>query len=152
MFIKPYFRSEDTRNAKLDELETPVKLDELEIPLPTKEVPQKPTEPAEPTVKRGWGRPWKYSVTKSAVMEIYLTSAGISARQYPPTDILVLVQETPFTDLWCKEINRLFKKGVFVVMMERDILQSVCIFNSRFINKIKYPSIDRAFKKSRLII
>ena len=55
-------------------------------------------------------------------MEIYLTSIGISARQYPPADILVLVQETPFTDLQCKEINRLLKKGVFTVIMERDIL------------------------------
>ena len=51
--IKPYFQSEDTYNIKLDELETPVKLNKLKTPLPTKEVPQKPTEPAKPTVKRG---------------------------------------------------------------------------------------------------
>ena len=38
-FIKPYFRSKDTRNAKLDELETPIKLNKLKTPLSTKKVP-----------------------------------------------------------------------------------------------------------------
>ena len=36
--------------------------------------------------------------------------------------------------------------------MEKDILQGVYIFNLCFINKIKYPSTDKAFKKLRLII
>ena len=52
----------------------------------------------------------------------HLTSTGISIRQSPPIDILVLVQETPFMDLWYKEINKLLKKGVFVVIIERDVL------------------------------
>ena len=55
-------------------------------------------------------------------------------------------------DLRRKEINGLLKKGVFTVIMERDVLQGVRIFNSRFINKIKHPSTNKAFKKSRLII
>ena len=55
-------------------------------------------------------------------MENYLTSIGIFIRQPPPADILVLVQETPFIDLQCKEINRLLKKGIFVVIMEKDVL------------------------------
>ena len=37
--IKPYFRSENTYNIKLDELEAPAKLDKPEAPLPAKEVP-----------------------------------------------------------------------------------------------------------------
>ena len=85
-------------------------------------------------------------------MENYLTSTGISIRQSPPIDISVLIQESPFIDLQRKEINRLLKKGIFVVIMERDILQGICIFNLCFINKIKYPNTDKAFKKSRLII
>ena len=32
--IKPYFQSKTTYNAKLDELEVPVKLDKLGAPLP----------------------------------------------------------------------------------------------------------------------
>ena len=67
-------------------------------------------------------------------------------------DISVLVQETPFIDSRYKEINGLLKKGVFVVIIEKDVPQGVCIFNSRFINEIKYFSINKAFKKSRLII
>ena len=55
-------------------------------------------------------------------MENYLTSTGIFISQSPPVNILVLVQETPFIDLQYKKINRLFKKGVFAVITERDIL------------------------------
>ena len=51
-----------------------------------------------------------------------------------------------------KEINRLLKKGVFAVIIKRDVPQGVYIFNSRFINKIKYPSTNKAFKKLRLVI
>ena len=49
------------------------------------------------------------------------TSTDTSIRQPPPIDILVLVQETPFTDLRRKEINGLLKKGVFAVVTERDV-------------------------------
>jgi len=120
--------------------------------MPTIEVPRKPTKPTKPTIKRSWGRPRKHLITKNPITENHLTSAGISARQSPPIDILVLVQKTPFTDLWRKEINGLLKKGVFTVIIERDVPQGVCIFNSRFINEIKHPSTNKAFKKLRLII
>jgi hypothetical protein len=39
MSIKPYFWSEDTHNAKLDELEVLTELNKLEVPLSTLEVP-----------------------------------------------------------------------------------------------------------------
>ena len=93
-----------------------------------------------------------YVITKSTIIENYLTSAGISIRQPLPIDILVLVQETPFTDLQYKEINGLLKKGVFAVVTEKDVPQGVRIFNSRFINEIKHPSTNKAFKKLRLVI
>jgi hypothetical protein len=67
-------------------------------------------------------------------------------------DILVLVQETPFTDLRRKEINGLLKKGVFTVITERDVPQGVRIFNSRFVDEIKHPGTNKAFKKSRLVV
>jgi hypothetical protein len=73
------------------------------------------------------------------VIENYLTSVGAPVRQLPPADILVLVQETPSTDLRYKEINGLLKKGIFVVVTERDVPQGVYIFNLRFINEIKHP-------------
>jgi len=55
-------------------------------------------------------------------------------------------------DLQHKEINGLLKKGVFTAVTKRDVPQGVRIFNSRFINKIKHPSTNKAFKKLRLII
>ena len=59
-------------------------------------------------------------------MENYLTFVNtftdISARQPLPINISVLVQKTSFTDLQYKEINGLFKKGVFAVIIEKDIL------------------------------
>ena len=82
----------------------------------------------------------------------YLTSTGISTRQYPPANISVLVQEIPFTDSRRKEINGLLKKGVFAVITEKDVPQGVHIFNLRFINKIKHPSTNKAFKKLRLVV
>ena len=48
MSIKPYFRSKNTHNIKL---EAPAKLDELEAPLFTLKVPYKLIKPAKPTVK-----------------------------------------------------------------------------------------------------
>jgi len=55
-------------------------------------------------------------------------------------------------DLWRKEINGLLKKGVFAIIIERDVLQGVYIFNSCFVNKIKHPGTNKAFKKLRLVI
>ena len=55
-------------------------------------------------------------------IKISTSPIGISARQSPHINILVLVQEPLFTDLQHKEINRLFKKGVFIVIIEKDIL------------------------------
>jgi hypothetical protein len=55
-------------------------------------------------------------------------------------------------DLRRKEINELLEKGVFAVVTEKDVPQGVRIFNSRFVDKIKHPSTNRAFKKLRLVI
>ena len=85
-------------------------------------------------------------------MENYLTFVSISVKQFLPVNISVLVQETPFMDLQCKEINGLLKKGVFIVITKRDIPQGVRIFNSCFVDKIKHFNINKAFKKSRLIM
>ena len=67
-------------------------------------------------------------------------------------DILVLVQETLFMDSWCKEINGLLKKDVFAVIMERDVLQDICIFNLCFVDEIKHSSTDKAFEKLKLVV
>jgi hypothetical protein len=57
-----------------------------------------------------------------------------------------------FTESRHKEINGLLKKGVFKFINTVDVPKGVRIFNSRFINKIKNARINKAFKKSRLVI
>ena len=57
-----------------------------------------------------------------------------------------------FTKSQCKEINSLFKKGVFKFIDIINVLEGIRIFNSRFVNKIKNTKTNKAFKKSRLII
>ena len=52
MSIKPYFRSKNTRNIKLNKLETPIKLNKLKAPLLTLEVSQKLTKPTKSAIKR----------------------------------------------------------------------------------------------------
>ena len=68
------------------------------------------------------GIPVSFAGMSVSFAEISTSPTGISARQSPHIDILVLVQEPPFTDLRRKEINKLLKKGVFVVIVERDVL------------------------------
>jgi hypothetical protein len=63
-----------------------------------------------------------------------------------------MIQDTPFTDSRRKEINRLLKKGVFATITEKDVLQGVHIFNSRFVDEIKHPGTNKAFEKLRLVI
>lgn len=51
-----------------------------------------------------------------------------------------------------KEIVGLLKKKVFKVVTFEDVLSNTQIFNSRFVNKIKNLGIDKAYKKSRLVV
>ncbi len=51
-----------------------------------------------------------------------------------------------------KEIIGLIKKGVFKIINPQDIPVGTKIFNSRFIDKIKNPSTNKVFEKSRLVI
>ena len=60
-------------------------------------------------------------------IRISTSPTGISVRQSPHTDILVLVQEPPFTDSQHKEINRLLKKGIFIVIVERRSIRHLYI-------------------------
>ena len=89
--MKPYFRSETSETAR------DVDLDELEAPSPTPEVSQESiepvelTEPVEPTIKRGRGRPRKHPVTENPVTENHLTSADTPVKQLLSADISVLV-------------------------------------------------------------
>ena len=54
--------------------------------------------------------------------------------------------------LYYKEITGLLKKGVFKITKLINIPQGIRLFNSRFVDKIKNPGTNKAFKKSRLVI
>jgi hypothetical protein len=86
------------------------------------------------------------------VTKDHLTLENASVKQPSPADILIIIQDTPFTDLRYKEINGLLEKGVFVTITKKDVLQGVYIFNSCFVDKIKHPGTNKAFEKSRLVI
>ena len=51
-----------------------------------------------------------------------------------------------------KKIAGLLEKDIFKVVTSADILSNTQIFNSRYINKIKYVGIDKAYEKSKLVV
>jgi hypothetical protein len=64
----------------------------------------------------------------------------------------MFIQEPTFKNSRRSEINGLLKKGVFEPITIKDVPQGVCIFNSRFVDKIKHLGTDKAFEKSRLVV
>jgi hypothetical protein len=74
---------------------------------------------------------------------------------YRPKAYIQATYETPehqFAESRRKEINGLMEKGVFEAIDLKDIPPGVRIFNLRFVDEIKNPRIDKAFKKSRLVV
>jgi hypothetical protein len=57
-----------------------------------------------------------------------------------------------YTESRRKEINRLLEKDVFEPTDLKDIPPNTQIFNLQFIDKIKDPRTEKAFKKSQLVI
>jgi hypothetical protein len=51
-----------------------------------------------------------------------------------------------------KELNGLLEKGVFEICNLDDIPQGVRLFNSRFVDEVKFPGTNKAFEKSRLVV
>jgi len=58
----------------------------------------------------------------------------------------------PFIDSQQSEVNRLLEKGVFEVVSSATLPRGVRIFNSCFVDEIKYPGTSNAFEKSRLVV
>lgn len=51
-----------------------------------------------------------------------------------------------------KEITGLLEKSVFKVIISVDILNNTQIFNSRFVDKVKYADTDKVYEKSWLVV
>ena len=115
--VKPYY-TEQTNGDELDTVREPEPVLEpvSEVTRPT------PVEATEPP-KRGRGRPRKYPLlTATADFTVYLQ--GNTAPQ------------PQFTDSRRKEVAGLLEMGVFEVVAKA--LHRVRLFNSRFINDVKY--------------
>ena len=71
-------------------------------------------------------------------------------------DVIVLFQNeivsSSFMKSRRKEVNELLKKECFEVVFIESIFESICIFNSRFVDKIKHEKTTAIFEKSRLIV
>jgi hypothetical protein len=99
--------------------------DTIEVDIPT------PQSQNEALLKRQRGRPRKYPVlTGLADIEIYLQYDA--SRQ--------------------KELNGLLEKGVFEICNLNDIPQGVRLFNSCFVDEVKFLGTSKAFEKSRLVV
>lgn len=101
-----------------------------DIPLPV---------PAAP-VKRGRGRPRKYPLLQGvADIEVHL--------QYHEKGY-----DTQFDASRLKELTGLLEKGVFEIVTFAEVPQGVRLFNSRFVDEVKFQGTDKAFEKSRLVV
>jgi hypothetical protein len=57
-----------------------------------------------------------------------------------------------FASLRQKELSGLLENGMFAVVKIIDILPGICIFNSRFVDKVKNAGTSDVFEKSRLVV
>ena len=64
----------------------------------------------------------------------------------------IILTRTLFEESRYKELDSLFNYNIFKVVDKIDLLPDSQIFRSRFINKIKFISTEKVYKKSRLII
>ena len=69
-----------------------------------------------------------------------------------PEPANIALTRTPFKESRYKELDSLFDYSVFEVVNRTDLLPDSQIFRSRFINKIKFASTEKVYKKSRLVV
>jgi hypothetical protein len=50
------------------------------------------------------------------------------------------------------KVLKLIAKGVFEITTKSEVLRESCIFNSKFVDKVKNKGIKKAFAKSRLVV
>ena len=60
--------------------------------------------------------------------------------------------QTPFEQSRRKELNNLFDHGVFKVVDKAGLPRDSQIFGSRFVDKLKFASTEKAYEKSRLVV
>ena len=81
----------------------------------------------------------------------------LSDNNKPDVRIYTAVATAAVTASWFvksrqKELQGLLNRGVFEVVNLKDILSDLQLFKAQFVNKIKFASTDKAYKKSQLVI
>ena len=98
--------------------------------------------------RRSLGRPRKHPIViqlaadQPVLIRCSLERLRKNAASTIITDIFVFIQETLFTDSRRKKINGLLNKGVFTVVGKESVPKGTRIFNSRFVDEIKYSRTD----------
>ena len=64
----------------------------------------------------------------------------------------IILQKPSFQESRQKEIDSLFAHSVFKVVNILDLLANSQVFRSQFVDKVKFASTDKAYKKSRFVI
>ena len=159
--IKPYFIgsiSIDNQQPEHPVLNSPAQTEETSSAgIPQTEAPPADVPPIKESaplaslasVKRSRGRPRNYP-----------EQANIAA----PSDICFLIDESDifiknadappvqYTVSRQKKIAGLLKKDVFKVVTSADIPSNTQIFNSHFMDEVKYAGTDKAYEKNRLVV
>ena len=63
----------------------------------------------------------------------------------------IVLTRTPFKESRYKELDSLFNYSIFEIVNKINLLPNSQIFRSRFIDKIKFTSTEKVYKKSRLV-
>jgi hypothetical protein len=144
--IKPYYVEQSDEEEIPQEAEPPALTSppgEAPSPTATTAPEIQPTVPAAPA-KRGRGRPRKHPVAVNAAnVTVYLQDQFPSG---PET------QSGRFTASRQKEVTGLLEKGVFKLVNRNDVPEGTRIFNSRFVDQVKFKGTDQAYEKSRIVV
>ena len=164
--IKPYFidnqepRSDSSASIKVPSIEaspaetgpletfqTKISLADITSIEPTTKSPSA-TLASLVLVKQGLGRPRKYpeQANIAAPSDIYFFIDKFDVFINKNFDIYL----AQYTASRQKKITGLLKKDVFKVIIFKNVLSNVQIFNSHFVDKVKNVGIDKAYVKSWL--
>jgi hypothetical protein len=66
--------------------------------------------------------------------------------------IIFLQNNAKYKDSRQAKITSLLEKGIFEVIPKFKVLRGSCIFNSKFVNKVKNKGTKNKCKKSRLVV
>jgi hypothetical protein len=69
-----------------------------------------------------------------------------------PHITIFLQNDAKYKDSRQAKITSLLKKGIFEVIPKSKVLRGSCIFNSKFVNKVKNKGTKNERKKLRLVV